>query len=567
MTERETLETDVLIVGAGPAGLSCALRLADLYKRRLAKPGATSAIPPSDASEPALSPENIFVIEKASEIGGHALSGALLDPRALEELIPGFQSEGVPLQTPVTADSVLYLTERGRFTLPITPPFLRNHGNYVISLNQFVKWLGERAEQAGVSVFSGFAGMEVLYDGQRVIGVRTGDKGVDRNGQPKTNYQPGYDLRAKITIFAEGTRGSLSKQVIAQLGLDRGRNPQNYALGVKELWEVPAGRIRTGEVIHTAGWPLTSHQYGGGFIYAISENQLSIGFVAGLDYEDARFDPHRAFQGWKTHPWFKTLLGGGQMVRYGAKTLPEGGYFSIPATATDGAMIIGDAAAFLNSQRLKGIHLAMKTGMLAADVAFAALLKADHSRIQLSEFENSWRQSWVGKELWKARNYHQGFQNGFWLGGINAALQLITGGRGLRARITSRPDYQHMKQITKAGDAKPEPFKPDGKLTFDKLADVYHSGTHHEEDQRSHLRIADFDICNHRCTVEFGNPCQQFCPAAVYEMEDNSDGSGKHLKLNPSNCVHCKTCDIQDPYQIITWVCPEGGGGPRYDGM
>ncbi|HTV55119.1 MAG TPA: electron transfer flavoprotein-ubiquinone oxidoreductase [Terriglobia bacterium] len=567
MPERETLETDVLIVGAGPAGLSCALRLADLYKRRFPNPGATSALAPSDASELALSPENIFVIEKASEIGGHALSGALLDPKALEELIPGFQSEGAPLQTPVTADSVLYLTGRGRFSLPITPPFLRNHGNYVISLNQFVKWLGERAEQAGVSVFSGFAGMEVLYHRQRVIGVRTGDKGVERNGQPKANYQPGYDLRAKITIFAEGTRGSLAKQVIAKMGLDRDRNPQTYALGVKELWEVPAGRIRKGEVIHTAGWPLTSHQYGGGFIYAISENQLSLGFVAGLDYEDARFDPHHVFQEWKTHPWLKSLLDGGQMVRYGAKTLPEGGYFSIPDTATDGAMFIGDAAGFLNAQRLKGIHLAMKTGMLAAEVAFAALLKSDYSRGRLAEFENSWKQSWVGNELWKVRNYHQGFQNGFWLGGVNAALQLITGGRGLRARITSRPDYEHMKQITKAADAKPEPFKPDGKLTFDKLADVYHSGTHHEEDQPSHLRIADFDICNRRCAVEFGNPCQHFCPAAVYEMEDNSDGSGKHLKLNPSNCVHCKTCDIQDPYQIITWVCPEGGGGPRYDGL
>jgi electron-transferring-flavoprotein dehydrogenase len=565
MTERETLETDVLIVGAGPAALSCALRLADLYKRRSVNPG-TSVVPPN-APESALSPENIFVVEKASEIGSHALSGALLDPRALEELIPSFQSEGAPLHTPVTADSVLYLTQRGRFRLPIIPPFLRNHGNYVISLNQFVKWLGERAEQAGISVFPGFAGMEVLYDGQRVVGIRTGDKGVDRNGQPKSNYQPGYDLRAKVTIFAEGTRGSLAKQLVTRFRLDEGRNPQNYALGAKELWEVPAGRVRKGEVIHTAGWPLNSRQYGGGFVYAISESQLSLGFVAGLDYEDARFDPHHVFQEWKTHPWLKHLLGGGQMVHYGAKTLPEGGYFSIPATVTDGAMIIGDAAGFLNSQRLKGIHLAMKTGMLAADVAFKALLNGDYSRTQLAEFENSWRQSWAGKELWRARNYRQGFQNGFWLGSISTAFQLMTAGRGLRARITSSPDHQHMKQIKKSGDANPEPFKADGKLTFDKLADVYHSGTHHEEDQPSHLVIADFDVCNHRCTMEFGNPCQHFCPAAVYEMEDNSDGPGKHLKLNPSNCVHCKTCDIQDPYQIITWVCPEGGGGPRYDGM
>jgi electron-transferring-flavoprotein dehydrogenase len=567
MTERETLETDVLIVGAGPAGLSCALRLAELYKHGLSKEDATSSAASSSSSEATLSPENIFVIEKAAEIGGHTLSGALLDPRALAELFPGFQSEGAPLQTPVTADSILYLTRRGRFRLPITPPFLRNHGNYIVSLNEFTKWLGQRAEQAGVSLFSGFAGMEVLYDGQRVIGVRTGDKGVDRNGQPKSNYQPGYDLRAKITIFAEGTRGSLTKQLVAQLGLDKERNPQNYALGVKELWEIPPGRMRKGEVIHTAGWPLTSHEYGGGFIYALSESQLSLGLVAGLDYEDPHFDPHSAFQEWKTHPWLKSLLDGGQMVRYGAKTLPEGGYFSIPATATDGAMIIGDAAGFLNSQRLKGIHLAMKTGMLAAEVAFEALLKGDCSRTALGQFENSWRRSWAGEELWKVRNYHQGFQSGFWLGGLNTALQLVTGGRGLRARLTSRPDYQHMKQITKTGKANPKPFKADSKLTFDKLADVYHSGTHHEEDQPPHLRIADFDICNRRCTVEFGNPCQHFCPAAVYEMEDDPGGSGMHLKLNPSNCVHCKTCDIEDPYQIITWVCPEGGGGPRYDGM
>jgi electron-transferring-flavoprotein dehydrogenase len=565
MIERETLETDVLIVGAGPAGLSCALRLSELYKHNLSRQNNTSA--PPGSSEAVLSPENIFIVEKAAEVGGHSLSGALLDPRALAELIPNFRSEGAPLQTPVTADSVLYLTRQGRFKLPITPPFLRNHGNYVISLNEFTKWLGQRAEQAGVSVFSGFAGMEVLYEGSRVTGVRTGDKGVDRNGSPKSNYQPGYDLHAKITILAEGTRGSLTKQLVARLGLDKGRNPQNYALGVKELWEIPADRIQKGEVIHTAGWPLTSRQYGGGFIYGLSETQLSLGLVAGLDYEDPRFDPHSSFQEWKTHPWLKGLLNGGQMVRYGAKTLPEGGYFSIPSAATDGAMIIGDAAGFLNSQRLKGIHLAMKTGMLAAEVAFQALLRGDYSQKALSRFETSWKRSWAGEELWKVRNYHQGFQNGFWVGGINTALQLVTGGRGLQARLTSRADYQHMKQVTKSGQAHPEPSKADGKLTFDKLADVYHSGTHHEEDQPSHLRIADFDICNHRCTVEFGNPCQYFCPAAVYEMEDNPDGSGKHLRLNPSNCVHCKTCDIEDPYQIITWVCPEGGGGPHYDGM
>jgi electron-transferring-flavoprotein dehydrogenase len=566
MPERETLEADVLIVGAGPAGLSCALRLADLYKTYAGK-AAGSDTPTVPSPAPATSAENIFVLEKGAEIGAHSLSGAILDPKALRELIPSFESEGAPLQTPVRADSVFYLTRSGRFKLPITPPFLRNHGNFIVSLNQLTKWLGGRAERAGVSLFSGFSGMEIIYNGARVIGVRTGDKGVDRNGRPKPNYQPGYDLHARVTILAEGTHGSLSKQLIARLRLNGSCDPQSYALGVKELWEIPAGRIRRGQVIHTAGWPLTGRQFGGGFIYAISEIQLSLGLVVGLDYEDPRFDPHYAFQQWKTHPWIKGLLAGGQMIRYGAKTIPEGGYFSIPAAATDGALIIGDAGGFLNSQRLKGIHLAMKTGMLAAEVAFEALLKGDCSRKQLAQFEEAWRRSWVGRELWKVRNYHQGFQRGFWLGGVNTALQLLTRGRGFRARSAARPDYKHMRPTAEVPRVDFRPAKADGKLTFDKLADVYHSGTHHEEDQPSHLKIADFDICNRRCTIEFGNPCQQFCPAAVYEMEDNPDGSGRRLKLNPSNCVHCKTCDIEDPYQIITWMCPEGGGGPRYDGM
>ncbi len=604
MPERETLETDVLIVGAGPAGLSCALRLAELCKAAAsqslmslrdaceaqkepqvaaATEGGESSGPgegsrpnlseqrPGNStpgpSAPALTPEKIFVVEKSDEIGAHCLSGAILDPIALRELIPEFESQGAPLETPVTADSVFFFTRRGHFKLPVTPPFLRNHGNYVISLNRFVKWLGQRAEHAGVSLFSGFAGMQVLFDGNRVTGVRTDDKGVDRNGHPKSNYQLGYDLRAKVTVFAEGTHGSLTKQLVAQLGLDHGRNPRSYALGLKELWEIPAGRVKAGQVVHTAGWPLTARQFGGGFVYAMSGTRLSLGLVAGLDYADPRFDPHHAFQEWKTHPWMRRLLEGGQMIRYGAKTIPEGGYFSVPATAVDGALIVGDAAGFLNSQRLKGIHLAMKTGMLAAETAFNAALKNDFSRAQLSQFEAAWKNSWAGDELWKVRNYHQGFAHGFFRGTAHAALQYVTGGRGLHRRYGARPDYQHLKHIAEFSAAALPAFKADGTLTFDKLADVYHSGTRHEEHQPSHLKIADFDICNSRCVEEFGNPCQHFCPAAVYEMEDKPDGSGKRLKLNPSNCVHCKTCDIQDPYQIITWVCPEGSGGPHYDGM
>ncbi|MGH9326734.1 MAG: 4Fe-4S dicluster domain-containing protein [Terriglobia bacterium] len=562
-TDRETLETDVLIVGAGPGGLSCAIRLAALYaKSRIEQESRNS-----QASHPDFNPENIFVLEKAPEVGAHCLSGALLDPRGLRELIPDFESQDPPLQSPVTQDAVFYLTSRRRYKLPITPPFLRNHGNYIVSLNQFVKWLGSRAEQAGVSLFCGFSGMQVLYEGNRVVGVRTGDKGVDRNGHHTSNYQPGYDVRAKITILAEGVDGSLTKQLVRQLRLDRNRNPQNYALGVKEFWEIPAGRIQKGQVIHTAGWPLTRREFGGGFIYAPSETHISLGLVVGLDDENPGFDPHHAFQQWKTHPWLERLLENGQMVRYGAKCIPEGGYFSVPLTAVDGALIIGDAAGFLNSQRLKGIHLAMRTGMLAAEASYAALEKNDCSARELERFEKAWRADWAGKELWKVRNYHQGFQHGFWRGSLDAAFELATGGRLLRSRLFSVADYEQMKHLSEVALPITARFKPDGRLTFDKLTDVYHSGTHHEEDQLSHLRIADFNICNGRCIVEYGNPCQHYCPAAVYEMEEKPDGSGKQLKVNSSNCVHCKTCDIRDPYQNILWVCPEGGGGPHYDGL
>src|SRR6266550_307324 len=560
--EHPRMDADVVIVGGGPAGMACAMRLSQLIDQHNAQ-----------HPDSQLSKENIHVLEKAREIGQHCLSGALLDPRSMRELLPGFE-KNAPLDAAVSKESVYFLTQKGKFKFPITPPPLRDHGNYVISLNRFVKWLGRKVEEAGITVFTGFAGSELLYDGERVSGVRTDDKGVDRQNQPKSNFEPGYDLHAKVVILAEGPRGSLTKQLIARFNLDRDRNPQTYGQGIKELWEVPSGRISPGEVIYTMGWPLTSKEYGGAWIYGGKDNIVSLGFVTGLDYPDPRLDPHRVLQVFKQHPLVAGLLAGGKMIRYGAKSLPYGGWWSIPLVAGNGWMILGDSAGFLNSPRLKGIHLAIKSGMLAAETAFDALTKGDSSAATLGQFQQKVEKSWIKDELWKVRNFHQGFERGFWMGMLNAGLQQITGGRGLRNRAPSTPGYMHMKRLAELpADGGKEahligPFKGDGKLTFDKLTDLYHSGTRHEEDQPAHLVIRDTDVCNSRCIKEFGSPCQHFCPANVYEMLDDANAPhGKSISLNPSNCVHCKTCDIHDPYQIITWVPPEGGGGPNYDGM
>jgi electron-transferring-flavoprotein dehydrogenase len=513
------------------------------------------------------------VLEKAREVGQHCLSGALLDPRSMRELLPGFEKEA-PIDAEVSKESVQYLTKTGSFRLPITPPPLRDHGNYVISINRFVKWLGSKVEEAGITIFTGFAGSELLYDGNRVAGVITDDKGVDKQNQPKSNFEPGYKLTAKVVILAEGSRGSLTKQLIQKFDLAKDCNPQTYGQGVKELWEVPSGRIAPGEVIYTMGWPLTTKEYGGAWIYGGKDNVVSLGFVTGLDYPDPRLDPQRVLQDFKQHPFVAKLLEGGKMIRYGAKSLPYGGWWSIPPVAGDGWMILGDSAGFLNSQRLKGIHLAIKSGMLAAETAFEALKKGDSSTATLSDFQKKVDASWIKDELWKVRNFHQGFAGGFWQGMFHAGIQQFTGGRGLRARYTGVSGYEHMKKLAQLppdGGAEAHllgPAKGDGKLTFDKLTDLYHSGTKHEEDQPAHLVIHDTNVCSERCVKEFGNPCQNFCPANVYEMMDDSTApNGKRISLNPSNCVHCKTCDIQDPYQIITWVPPEGGGGPNYDGM
>jgi len=556
------MEADVVIVGGGPAGLACALRLSQLIDEHNGK-----------HPDQQLSKENIYVLEKAREIGQHCLSGALLDPRSMRELLPGFEKEA-PIEAEVTKEAVYFLTKGGKFKLPITPPPLRDHGNYVISLNRFAKWMGEKVEAAGITVFSGFAGSELLIEGERVIGVRTDDKGVDKSNQPKGNFEPGYDLKAKMVILAEGTRGSLTKQLVARFQLDRDRNPMTYGVGAKELWELPPGRIAPGEVVYTMGWPLTTREYGGAWIYGGKDNVISLGFVTGLDYPDPRLDPQRVLQEFKLHPFVRALLDGGKMIRYGAKSLPYGGWWAIPPVAGDGWMILGDSAGFLNSQRLKGIHLAIKSGMLAAETAFEALAQNDFSAARLAGYRRRVENSWIKDELWRVRNFHQGFEHGMWAGMFHAGLQQITGGRGLHARYPATAGHRRLQRLaTLPADGGSEAhlindYKGDGKLTFDKLTDLYHSGTKHEEDQPAHLVIHDTNICNTRCVTEFGNPCQHFCPASVYEMVEAADvQGGKQIHLNPSNCVHCKTCDIMDPYEIITWVPPEGGGGPNYDGM
>ena len=547
---REQLEADVLIVGAGPAGLSCALYLANLIKKHNAS-----------GAKPELSAENIYVLEKGREIGAQQLSGAIMNPKALAELVPDF-AKSAPLDTPVTYSAALVFTEKSSYRIPITPPPFDNSGNYVISLSKMVKWLGGLVEAAGVNVFKEFGGAELIYEREGIGGVITEDKGLDKNGKPKANYTPGYELRSKVTVLAEGPRGSLTKQLVAKKKLDN-INPQTYGLGIKELWDVPPGKIKPGFVAHTLGWPLSTKMYGGGWVYGLSNNRVSIGLVVALEYADPRFDPHAAFQIWKTHPFLRKLLDGGKMVRYGAKSLPYGGWYAMPRNYVDGGLIVGDSGSFLDSQRLKGIHLAMKSGMLAAETIFEALKAGDTSAKTLKLYQEKIEHSYIKDELWKVRNFHQSFHNGLFEGLVLSALQEITGGRGLVDPMRTRPGHEAYTQIH--GRPAPQRFKGDGKLTFDRLMNVYHSGTRHEEDQPCHLKVHDLNICSTRCAEEYGNPCQYFCPAAVYEMV--KEGNGVKLRINAANCVHCKTCDIADPYQIIDWTVPEGGGGPNYEGM
>ena len=503
------------------------------------------------------------------------LSGAVLDPSALDELLPDWKTRGAPVETPVREDRIYYLTERSQLRFPFTPPPLRNHGNYVISVNRFVRWLSEQAEGEGIDIFTGFAGTEVLYEGDRVVGVRTGDRGIDKQGERKATFEPGVDIKAAVTIFADGVRGNLTKTLIRRLRLG-GPSPQTYAIGIKELWEIPPDRVPLGRVVHTMGYPLRSEEFGGGFIYALPEGRLSVGFVVGLDYRDPLFDPHMAFQRFKQHPFVSAMLTGGQMTRYGAKALPEGGWYAIPRCHVDGALIVGDAAGFMNSMRLKGIHLAMKSGICAADTAFAAVRAGDVSAAKLATFQRMVNAGSLRRELYPVRNVHQAFGAGLFAGLAFAGLSLVTGGGWPRRLLSSEAGHERMARMARYyrterpdPDATSNAVKVDRRVTFDKLTNVHYSGTRHDEDQPVHLLVADTDVCRTRCREEYGNPCVRFCPADVYEMVDDGDGSGdgRRLQINASNCVHCKTCDIMDPYQIITWVPPEGGGGPEYEGM
>jgi len=421
-------------------------------------------------------------------------------------------------------------------------------------------------EKKGVNLFTQFAGKELLYEKNGIAGVLTEDKGLDKNGKPKDNFTPGYELRAKVTVLAEGPRGSLAKDLVSRLKLD-GLNPQIYGTGIKELWDVQPGRIETGYVAHTLGWPLDSHTYGGGWIYGLRDNRVSLGMIVGLEYKNPLFDPHEVFQKFKTHPFVRKILEGGKLLRYGAKTVPYGGWYSMPQSYVDGGLIIGDSASLLNSQRLKGIHTAIKSGMLAAETIYEALCAEDTSAERLSKHRDRIEQSWIKKELWPVRNFHQGFHGGLWTGLAHAAFQFVSAGRGLIDPMRVEPGYRSYANLHRDRTLVDQSarFKGDGKLTFDRLTDVYHSGTRHDEDQPCHLVVLEPDICGDRCVREFGNPCQYFCPAAVYEM--TLEKGAPKLKINPANCVHCKTCDIADPYQIIQWVPPEGGGGPNYEGM
>ena len=552
---REQLEVDVLFVGAGPACLAAALHLSRLVHEH------------NEKAESGRRLENLtlLVIEKGKEIGSHALSGAVVDPGAFGELLHGFPGKEPPYDSPVQEEAVYLLTKNRCFQFPALPPPLKNQGYFVASLGKLVSWMAQLCEEEGIEVYPQFPAVELLLAGDSVKGVRIGDKGRDRRRSPKPNFEAGIDVLSKVTVLGEGPCGTLTCQAEQSLGLRQGRQPQIYSLGVKEIWEVPSASD-PGVVYHTLGFPLNQKEFGGGFLYTMRENRVDLGFVVGLDSEDPRLDGHELLQKWKTHPFVRERLEGGKLISYGAKAIPEGGYYAMPRLYADGMVIVGDSGGFLNSQRLKGVHLAIKSGVLAAEAIFAALLRDDFSAEILRKYEEAFERSWAREELWKVRNFRQALQGGFWSGMFHAGLQFLSNGRGLRDPYPSVEGHTRMRP-RKLGSGEPDPPRKsafDGKLTFDKLTALYSSGTAHEEDQPCHLKILDSDICHNRCTHEYGNPCQHFCPAHVYEMVGEKN---PRLQVNFSNCLHCKTCDIADPYQIIVWTPPEGSGGPDYKNM
>jgi len=559
--ERESMEVDVLFVGAGPATLASAIHLMQRIEAHNREAEARHR-PPIEAP-------SVLVIEKGAAVGDHMLSGAVMNPKAIRELVPDFAQQGFPTEYVCDYAGFWVFHPKGKLSVPVVPPNFRKKGYHVVSLNRVAKWLAERAEAAGVDIFPGFAGDELLVEGGRVVGVRIGDMGVDREGRPKPNFQPGMDIRAKVTVLGEGVRGSLAKQLIERFSLE-GRNPQTFETGIKEIWRIDPKRHRPGRVVHGFLFPEILTRFHGMWLYDMKDDLVSYGFVTLLDAENPSCDPHLEAQKFKTTPWMRWLLEGAELVKYGAKVIPTGGLHAQPKLYTDGAMLVGDAASFCNAQNLAGIHMAMKSGMLAAETIVEALAQQDFGAKTLGGYAERYRRSWAWAEHWQARNFGPSIARGPAFFALNEPLRMLTGGRGIKEDLPVEAGFRHMKRLAELPPAEraPEPFEFDGKLTFSKEHLVQFSGTQHEVDQPSHLVVADTDLCSTTCAEEFGNPCERFCPAAVYEMiADPANPGRKKLFIHHENCVHCKTCDIADPYQVITWTPPQGGEGPDYERM
>lgn len=534
--ERDVMEYDVVTVGAGPAGLAFAIRLKQL--------------------QPELS---VCVIEKGASIGAHILSGAAIETGPLDELLPGWRENPPPVCVPATSDEFWLLSKTGKRRLPL-PPGMHNTGNVIVSLGAMCAWMAPQAEALGVEIFPGFAAAETLHaDDGRVLGVRIGDMGIAKDGSHKPGYTPGVDIHAKVTVLAEGARGHLTKRLVKRFKLDADCDPQGYSIGIKELWQVPAERVSAGKIVHTLGWPADSHTYGGSFLYHLNDGQLALGYVSGLDYRDPNYRPWEAFQQWKAHPAIAPLLEGGSILSAGARAIVTGGWQSLPKLEMPGALLIGDTAGLLNVPKIKGTHQALRSGMLAAEHLAANALDP-------TGFDARLRASPVMAELRKVRNIKPGFKKGLWFGMANAAWETVTGGASPWT-LKNTPDFAALKRLDEAASP-PRDYVQRTLPPRDRLQGVYFAATAHDEDQPVHLKVADTNICATRCVEEYGNPCTRFCPAAVYEMvDDATQPHGKRLQINAANCVHCKTCDIKDPYEIITWVTPEGGSGPNYQNL